>query len=575
MRGIKQIVCGLSALSLIAACSSPTNFTKNSYSVTPNPLEAKGDMVSVSITATVPPKSINSKVVVKFSPYLKTSTGAEIPLKEMTVKGMKAKANADATVDTKLGGTVSYTDNFAYKADMKHASLMPRFTVNGVAVPFEAKPLAEGTIATAYLIKTDYNVIVNSDDYKAVENNKSVSIYFPMDVDKFNPNYKVNKATSNKKQIADLKTLLKTDKNFVARGIAINAFASPDGELSRNSNLSKGREESTYKFFKKELKKLGFTEVNDTTFSRGYSTSEDWAGFATMLEMSDLSDKTEILNIVNNKSISDEERESLIRRNHAASWEKATKSVLPQLRRSELVIKGASPTKTDEQLMTFYGNYSALSAIELFHLAVITADLAKKEEVLKAFTAANAEDWRGFNDLGAIQLKLNNLIDAESNMSKANALSADNAAVLANMGVLANAKGNVAEAEKMFKSASSKGTDVSYNLACIAIKKGNYSEAVSLFNKSGKADFNAALAKLLSGDATGAKNMIDAMNPDQLDASHYYLRAVCGARMNNQDVLTTNLARAVGMNGEIRKMAKDDVEFIKFFSNPLFEGAIR
>lgn len=156
-------------------------------------------MVSVSITATVPPKSINSKVVVKFSPYLKTSTGAEIPLKEMTVKGMKAKANADATVDTKLGGTVSYTDNFAYKADMKHASLMPRFTVNGVAVPFEAKPLAEGTIATAYLIKTDYNVIVNSDDYKAVENNKSVSIYFPMDVDKFNPNYKVNKATSNKK----------------------------------------------------------------------------------------------------------------------------------------------------------------------------------------------------------------------------------------------------------------------------------------------------------------------------------------------------------------------------------------
>jgi tetratricopeptide (TPR) repeat protein len=240
-----------------------------------------------------------------------------------------------------------------------------------------------------------------------------------------------------------------------------------------------------------------------------------------------------------------------------------------------LVIKGASPTKTDEQLMTFYGNYSALSAIELFHLAVITADLAKKEEVLKAFTAANAEDWRGFNDLGAIQLKLNNLIDAESNLSKANALSADNAAVLANMGVLANAKGNVAEAEKMFKSASSKGTDVSYNLACIAIKKGNYSEAVSLFNKSGKADFNATLAKLLSGDATGAKNMIDAMNPDQLDASHYYLRAVCGARMNNQDVLTTNLARAVGMNGEIRKMAKDDVEFIKFFSNPLFEGAIR
>ena len=323
------------------------------------------------------------------------------------------------------------------------------------------------------------------------------------------------------------------------------------------------------------MKKLGFTEVNDTTFSRGFSTSEDWAGFATMVEMSDLSDKTDILNIVNNKSISDEERESLIRRNHAASWEKATKSILPQLRRSELVIKGASPTKTDEQLMTYYGNYSALTAVELFHLSVITADLAKKEEVLKAYTAANASDWRGFNDLGATQLKLNKVSDADPNLGQALILNSDNAIIHANLGVLLNAKGKMKDAETEFKLALSKGADVSYNLACLAFKKGNYTEAVSLFNKSGKADFNAALAKLLSGDATGAKNMIDAMNPDQLDASHYYLRAVCGARMNNQDILTTNLARAVSMNGEIRKMAKDDVEFIKFFSNPLFDGAIR
>ncbi len=575
MRGIKQVVCGISALSLIVACSSPTNFTKNSYTVTPNPLEAKGDMVMVNISGTVPPKSINAKAVVKFSPYLKTSTGAEIPLKEITIKGKKAKANADVTLDTKLGGSISYSDNIAYKADMKHATLMPRFMLNGVAVPFDAKPLADGTIATAYLLKNEDEVSMVADDYKAIENNKSVSIYFPIDVDKFNPNYKIGKATSNKKQIADLKMLLKTDKNFVARGIAINAFASPDGELSRNSNLSKGREESTYTYFKRELKKLGFTEVNDTTFSRGYSTSEDWAGFKTLIEMSDFSDKADILTIVQNKSISDEERESLIRRNHAASWEKASKTILPQLRRSELVVKGASPTKTDEQLLAYYGNYSALNAEELFHLAIITNDLTKKEEVLKAYTAANNNNWKGFSNLAATQLKLNNLSDAETNLKTANTLSANNATVLANMGVLAKAKGNTDEAEKMYKQAASLGANMSYNLACIAVKKGNYAEAVNMFNKSGKADFNAALAKLLSGDAAGAKNMIDALNPELLNASHYYLRAVCGARMNNQDVLTTNLARAVSMNAEVRKWAKDDVEFIKFFSNPLFEGAIR
>ncbi len=65
------------------------------------------------------------------------------------------------------------------------------------------------------------------------------------------------------------------------------------------------------------------------------------------------------------------------------------------------------------------------------------------------------------------------------------------------------------------------------------------------------------------------------MNPDNLSWEHYYLRAIAGARMNNQDVLTTNLARAVSMNGKVRNMAKDDMEFFRFFKNPLFEAAIR
>jgi len=45
--------------------------------------------------------------------------------------------------------------------------------------------------------------------------------------------------------------------------------------------------------------------------------------------------------------------------------------------------------------------------------------------------------------------------------------------------------------------------------------------------------------------------------------------------MNNQDVCTTNIAQAVAKNASARNMAKDDVEFRKFFNNPLFEAAIR
>ncbi len=65
------------------------------------------------------------------------------------------------------------------------------------------------------------------------------------------------------------------------------------------------------------------------------------------------------------------------------------------------------------------------------------------------------------------------------------------------------------------------------------------------------------------------------MTQEQMTADLYYLRAIAGARLNKADVVTTNLTRAVQLNANVRAMAKDDVEFIKYFGNPEFEGSIR
>jgi hypothetical protein len=234
---------------------------------------------------------------------------------------------------------------------------MPKFTLLGKEVPTSIGALAEGTVTTPLLLNINDKTIFTSDEYKVVEVNKAVNIYFPEDVSKFNPNLKIGKNISNKKQIEELKALLKADKDFMARGIAINAYASPDGELSRNTDLSKNREESTFNFFKKELKKLGFTEVNDENFTRGYTSAEDWMGFEKAIVASNYAEKNEILEVVRNKSISDEEKEGLIRRQFVKVWDDIKTNILPTLRRSELIIKGANPMKTDDELKTFYGMY--------------------------------------------------------------------------------------------------------------------------------------------------------------------------------------------------------------------------
>lgn len=570
----KVLPIGLAASVFLAACSGP-NFTKSRYSVTPNPLEMRGDSVSVAISGSVAPKTFPAGALVTFQPYLKTKEGKEISLKSYTVKGEKAKGTADFTINSKLGGTVSYSDKIPYTADLKNVKMYPRYTYKNKVVKIPDSVMVIGTQTTASMLMYTNEYKVGTDVYQPEISNKSVSIYFPMDVDKFNPGFKVGKSLNNKTQIAALKNLLKADPFWIIRGISINAYASPDGELERNSNLSKGRSTSTFAYFRKELKKLGFAEVNDSNFSMGYMLAEDWKGYAAELALSNFADKDAMIAIVNNTNISDEEREAQLRKDYKKSWEKSATTILPRLRKSELVVIGNKPFKTESELLNFYGKYEQLTNGELYHLAVITTELKQKEAVLIAYTTRVAEDWRGFNDLAVVNMMGNNNNEAASNLNKANELSANNGVVLANLGALARANGDNVTARSYYQKAADNGANTYYNLGVFDIKAGNYASAVSNFGKSGKSDFNTALAQLMNGDANSAKTTIDNINVDELTWAHYYLRAICGARMNNQDVCTTNLAQAVAKSANARTMAKDDIEFVKFFKNPLFEAAIR
>jgi tetratricopeptide (TPR) repeat protein len=582
MRHFRQIFYSVTLITatVLSGCSVKTNMLNNNYTVTPNPLEVKGDSIAISISGNVPAKSINPKANIRFQPYLSTPKG-EVPLKAITIGGEKA-TGTDVTINSKTGGKINYNEKIAYTDDLKRATLYPDFAVKAgndyKAVPNVkgSKVLAEGTVTTALLVKGGAGTMVfDADNYAASPESKVVNIYFPKDVAKFNAGFAIKGQFDNKKQIAELKKLMKADKNWVVKGISINAYASPDGELSRNEGLSKGRSESTFSHFKKELKKLGFTEVNDQNLKLGYTLAEDWAGYEKALTASTHPDRDGVLNIVRNKSVTNEEREGLIKRNYPKFWEATKNTLLPALRRSELVVQGQKPLKSDDELRANANKLDSLNEAELLHLAAISPDLNEKARIYTVMTTKYPQDWRGFNDLGAVYASQNNSTDALANLDKANTISPENAAVLTNIGNVHLMNKNYAKAEEMYKAAASKGGDVSYGMGILAIKKGNYGEAVSQLNKSNKKDFNLALAQLLNGNADAAKTTIDNMNPEQLTWESYYLRAIAGARSSNQDLMTTNLTRAIQLNADARNRAKDDVEFIKFWSNPAFQAAIR
>ena len=188
MKIVRQVILATACVGFIASCGVKTNFTKNNYSVVPSPLELKGDSIEITINATIPPKSINASAVITFAPYLKCEDGTIVNLKEVTVKGNKAKGNADETVDSKLGGKITYNCKIAYTPSLKRAQLMPKFTLLGKEVPTSIGALAEGTVTTPLLLNINDKTIFTSDEYKVVEVNKAVNIYFPEDVSKYNPN---------------------------------------------------------------------------------------------------------------------------------------------------------------------------------------------------------------------------------------------------------------------------------------------------------------------------------------------------------------------------------------------------
>ncbi len=582
MRDIRQIFySGLIVMTaILTGCSVKNNMSNNNYTVTPNPLEVKGDSILITITGNVPAKSVNPKASIRFQPYLSTPKG-EVALKTMTIGGENS-TGADATVNSKTGGKVTYVTKIAYTEDLKRATLYPNFAAKAgndykeIPNTKGSKVLAEGTITTALLASGGASVMVfDADNYATSVENKSVNIYFPKDVDKFNAGFKIKGQFDNKQQIEMLRTLLKSNKDWAVKGISINAFASPDGELQRNEGLSKGRSNSTFNYFKKELKKLGFSEVNDQNFKMGYTLSEDWAGYENAVAASTHADKDGVLAVIRNKSISDEEREAQIKRNFPKFWNATKETLLPALRKSELVVSGQKPLKSDEELKANMANLSSLNETEMLHLASITSDNNAKLNIYTAMTTKYPQDWRGFNGLGAVQIATGKSAEGMASLTTANSLAPENAIVLTNLGNAALAAKDYTKAAEYYKAASAKGGDASYGMGIIAIKKGDYADAVSNLSKASKKDFNLALAQILNGQNDAAKTTIDDMKPEELTWMHYYLRAIIGARTANQDMLTTNLTRAVQLNEQSREMAKTDMEFFKFWNNPAFQGAIR
>jgi len=131
-------------------------------------------------------------------------------------------------------------------------------------------------------------------------------------------------------------------------------------------------------------------------------------------------------------------------------------------------------------------------------------------------------------------------------------------------------EGDLEGALDIFNQATDAGDLVSYNLGIISIINGKYEAAVNYLAKSNS--LNNALAMLLAGNANAALNKLDQV--EDPTAKVYYLKAVIGSRLQDQNMALNNLRTAVGKDETLKAYAKTDLEFAKYFEEDTFKTIV-
>jgi len=535
------------------------------YEVTPNPAEMHGDSIEITVNGSFPEKYFNKKVSATVTPVLVYGENSE-EFAPFNLKGEDSEAEG-TTISYEKGGSFSHTAKIPYKDGMGLATIELRATGKYKEKTKELDPrkAADGTIITPKAVMSADKAIMGTDKFvKFTMEDNNVEIHYLVN------NSVVRGSEMSDADIKDLKEKIKMYKEDVKmefNGLVVDAYASPEGEISKNDNLANERAESGSKAVMKLLKSAkvetaeGFAKLN--------GKGEDWEGFKTLMNESEIKDKELIIRVLETYSDLNKREEEI--KNLAATYTEVAKKVLPELRRSQVNMVMKHHNLTDDEIKTLVDSkIDSLDAEQMLYAATLYNDDAKKESIYKSFAAKFTNDWRGPNNIGYLYVGQNKLADAKAQFDKAISLSADNAIVNNNLGVIERLNGNNNAAMDYYKKASGAGKEVSENMGIINIIQGDYASAVS--NYSGVNSFNAALANLLNGN-NSIGGIIDGSS-DKDEAQAYYLKAIAGARSGDNDMMINNLKTAVSKNAKLKEYAKWDAEFIKFRDNADFQAAV-
>lgn len=552
----KNLILTLSACSLVlmTSCSKLGKLSADNFSVTPNPLETVGGKVPATVEGQFPEKFMNRKATVTVVPELRYGNGQVAKGQAVTFQGEKVMAN-HKVISYRLGGRYTMKTVFDYVPAMQKSDMYLAFDarIGNSKVNVPAIKVATGVIATAELYRKAMQqggACLALDSFqRVIDHKQEANVKFLIN----QANLRSNELKNNsvREFVSMLKRINADREKLAIKNVEVQAYASPEGGFTFNDKLANKRQNVSEGYVKQQLK-----GTNLQTDIDAHYTAQDWEGFMKLVQASKIQDKDVILRVLSMYK-DPQEREQQIR-NMSEGFRELADGILPELRRSRLIINYQTIGRSDQQIKQQYAaDPTKLSLEELLYAASLTNDVKAKKAIYKKTTELYDRDYRAYNNLAALALNEGDEHTANSYLSQALQANRKAPEAYANKAYINLTHGEIAEAEHNLADAT-EANGFNEIIGNLHIARGNYANATDeLFNDNN----SAALAQLLNKNYVAAEQTLKAIK--QPNGLTYYLFAVLNARQGKNDTAAKYLKEALQKDSSLAEYAKNDLELAK------------
>jgi outer membrane protein OmpA-like peptidoglycan-associated protein len=348
-----------------------------------------------------------------------------------------------------------YTQSVAFENWMRDARMEVVTDLCGCAGHIEQ--IASEKVANRIVLEgaKEYRTLPNVayirpevEQIKARSESSDVFLDFPVSRTEINPSF-----GNNPRELAKIERIvneIRTDKNLTVTGVMITGYASPEGDVNFNNQLSRGRAEALRNYLSMRA------GIANHLYQVGFG-GEDWEGLARLVQQSYIEPKGTILSVINYYNPM-ERKNRLKALNGGQVYQQLLHTLYPQLRRVVARIDyNARNFHVEEAKQIIKAHPKQLSLNEMFLVANTYPEGSKEfMEVFEIAVKVFPDDPVANLNAAASALLSKDLTRAERYLQKADKSVPE---YYNNLGVLNMMQGNNARAKNLFQRASESDID--------------------------------------------------------------------------------------------------------------------